>query len=288
MADLRAPSPRAQALLAAFREEERPDLEVARRSWRALRERVAHPQVAAREAWAQTLPPIEEPYGEDSWDEPELLATMAAQPGLWHYAKAVTTSVAIAAAVLLGARVVVTSATTMTQQARDTALAAPYQGSANATGGKAAVGQPEAAAVRPPKGPPTPAAAAPAAASDPEPAAVPVESVLPSFPAKPRKARPNRAKPAATQVDDIAAELALVKDATQARNRGDNAKATALLAEHAKRFPSGALSQEREVLRAEVLCAGGQRSKARGLAERFAQRHPKSALLGRMNGVCAD
>jgi len=79
-----------------------------------------------------------------------------------------------------------------------------------------------------------------------------------------------------------------VRQANTAKKSGKLAEALSLLSKHAKQFPGGVLAQEREVLRAEVLCARGDKTQARTLVERFASRHPTSALLGRMNGVCAD
>ncbi|MBL4686497.1 MAG: hypothetical protein JKY37_18015, partial [Nannocystaceae bacterium] len=147
----------ARSLLLAYRDHERPDMEVARRSWQSVRERVSHPQADAREAWALRLPEVEESYGDDEWlyeseyraddlhdDLDDDLHDRLAEPGgvsvgLFHYVKAVSTSIAIAAAVLLGARVVVTSASTMTQEAREAALEAPYHGGVSREEGRASV-----------------------------------------------------------------------------------------------------------------------------------------------------
>lgn len=303
----------ARSLLLAYRDHERPDMEVARRSWRSVRERVSHPEADAREAWALRLPEVEESYGDDEWlyeseyrdedlheDLYDDLHDGLAEPasaGLFHYVKAVGTSIAIAAAVLLGARVVVLSASTMTQEAREAALEAPYHGRVNRDEGRASVKEPKPlrAAARGKTHQPTSTAVpnpemtesdAVGAAVVPEPAVVaePAGAIA----SKRRRGKPSKAKPAATQVDDIAAELSLVTEATQAKNRGDTDQALALLSKHAQRFPVGALSQERQALRAEVHCARGQRSQARALADRFVAKHPKSALLGRMNGVCVD
>ena len=295
-----------RSLLSAYRTDEQPDPDVARRSWQALRERVHHPEVHVREAWVAQLPVVDEPYGEDDlfadveddgyFDEGEpdwSDVGPVPQANVWYYAKSVATSVAIAAAVLLGMRVVVTSATTLTQQARGDALEAPYQGDADREGGRAVEGQPiptetatKARGNRAGKAATVPPEAAPV-----EPAASPEpEAVAPAVtPAAKAKAPKPRTKPVpATQVDDVAAELALVRQASTAKREGKLGEALSLLGDHAKRFPGGVLAQEREVLRAEVLCARGNKTQARTLVERFASRHPTSALLGRMNGVCAD
>lgn len=293
----------ARSLLAAYRDVEAPDSEVGRRSWQALRQRVTDPEVATKEAWVNNLPDVNEAFGEEAfddaheaWDDEAFVAPVA-RPGWFHYAQATATSFAIAAAVLLGMRVVVTSATTLSEKASTQGLEAPYQGGAETRQGNASVvdAEPGKATARRGK-----SVASVAAAETPTPDDVveqPVAAVpeaVPATPAAPSATKTRRARgsarpaPAATQVDDIAAELALVKQATQAKNAGDTGRALTLLSEHAKRFDGGALAQERQVLRAEVLCARGDKSKAKALAERFAARHPTSALLGRMNGVCAD
>lgn len=277
----------ASRLLAAFRDHETPAMVVAQRTWRAVCERTAHPDVAARESWALRLPTAGGGYGEPDVDEFEGAAPIPAFPGAFHYAKSVGASVAIAAAVLLSVRVVVTSASTMTQRASGDALAAPYQGAVQPDGGKASVKQP-AVEPSPPQRTTRPVKAPVAeVVAEVAPSPAPAIETPAAPPGRSHRARPAKAK-AATQVDEIAAELQLVQDATRAKNAGDTSKALALLGEHGERFPSGALAQERQVLRAEVLCARGDKAGARRLAERFAARHSTSALLGRMNGVCAD
>jgi hypothetical protein len=66
------------------------------------------------------------------------------------------------------------------------------------------------------------------------------------------------------------------------------AQTLALCAEHARRFPSGAFTQEREVLAIDALLRLGRRSEAQARAERFIKANPASAhkrrideLLGR-------
>ena len=274
---------------------------------KSLAERVHHPEANVREAWVDRLPVVDEPYGQDDLFadfEDDVLADggeddwsgVVATPRVdaWYYAKSVATSVAIAAAVLLGMRVVVTSATTLTQQARGEALEAPYHGDANREGGRAVEGQPiETVTATKKRGSGSKTVPAPMEEVAPveeapvqrqaEAAAAPV--VTPAVAKSPKP----RAKPVAvTQVDDVQAELSLVRKATAAKNAGKLDEALAQLSEHAKQFPGGVLAQEREVLRAEVLCARGDKTQARTLVERFVSRHPTSAFLGRMNGVCAD
>lgn len=293
-----------RSLLSAYRVDEQPDPDVARRSWQALAERVHHPEANLREAWVDRLPVVDEPYGQDDlfadFEDDVALdggeddwSGVAARPRVdaWYYAKSVATSVAIAAAVLLGMRVVVTSATTLTQQARGEALEAPYQGDANREGGRAVEGKAIETVTATKRGKGSAKAPAPRteAVVAVEEAVVQPEAEAPAVTPAEAKSPKARVKPkAATQVDDVEAELALVRQANTAKKAGKLDEALSLLSEHAKDFPGGVLAQEREVLRAEVLCARGDKTQARTLVERFASRHPTSALLGRMNGVCAD
>jgi len=299
-----------RSLLADYRECDGPDHAVARSSWQALRERINHPDAEVREAWVRQLPEVSGPLCEDDFrfdddshgEFDDALAPAHRAPPLWlHHARSVAASVAIAASVLLGVRVVMVSATTLTEQARGQSQEAPYQGKADQSRGQAAPGQAVAAgeaSIRKRGRSAAPKLAAPTA----EPATVDVSAPPQPVPATPtidpgqlaalstnkaRKARP-ASPPEAAPIDDIAVETALVKEATQAKNRGDSAKALALLEQHRQRFPAGAMAAVRQVLRAEVHCMQGQQGKARTLVERFATQHPKSALLGRMNKVCAQ
>lgn len=106
--------------------------------------------------------------------------------------------------------------------------------------------------------PSTPSAAAPDA--------VPVAPADP-----PPSARAPAEKPAAA-----ASEVGLLQRA-QAALRADPGRALALTAEHERRFPRGALVQEREVIRIEALRRLGKTSAAQERASKFERDFPDSA-----------
>jgi hypothetical protein len=68
---------------------------------------------------------------------------------------------------------------------------------------------------------------------------------------------------------------------------GDPTHALALVREHARRFPDGLLSEEREAVAVSALWAVGQRDEARRRAERFTDEHPNSTYAGRMRQLLA-
>lgn len=153
--------------------------------------------------------------------------------------------------------------------------------------------------------PPTPRSAAPAAAVA-EPALLPVES-QPSLAAEPTKnaasapapTAPARARTTAASqrvavrapererkanlqpqptAADPGAEVALISRAQQ-QLRAQPAQALALLDEHAHRFPSGILAQERDALRIDAERALGQIERARAHAHAFVASYPDSQEL---------
>ncbi len=88
-------------------------------------------------------------------------------------------------------------------------------------------------------------------------------------------------------------EIALISRAlTQRSTAGDPSGAIALLDEHARRFPSGALGEERDATRVLALCALGRTGEARAPAARFfaafpggPQGRPRSAAIVLCGGV---
>jgi hypothetical protein len=82
--------------------------------------------------------------------------------------------------------------------------------------------------------------------------------------------------------DDLEAELALIGAAQRALGRNAPAEAVRSLDEHARQFPRGALSSEREGLRAIASCRAGQKA----LASRFLARQPGSPLAARIRSAC--
>jgi len=68
---------------------------------------------------------------------------------------------------------------------------------------------------------------------------------------------------------------------------GRAASALSLLDEHARRFPAGALSEERIAARVLSLCALGRHEAARQSANAFLAASPRSPLIPRLRGSCA-
>ncbi|MFO0642061.1 MAG: hypothetical protein U0183_22745 [Polyangiaceae bacterium] len=112
----------------------------------------------------------------------------------------------------------------------------------------------------------------------------PVETKPPAKPSQPPNVRPG---PSATGEGSLGAETRLVRDATSALQRGDGAAALAALDEHARKYPQGVLSEERDAQRVLALCALGRVAEAKSGAARFVVRHPSSALVSKVRGSCA-
>jgi RNA polymerase sigma factor (sigma-70 family) len=108
-------------------------------------------------------------------------------------------------------------------------------------------------------------------------APAPVEDVAPA--AAPRASAAPVAAPGA---DDLPREVALV-DGARARLAADApAEALALLAEHAREFPGGALADAREATRAEALCRRGEVAAAEAVARELLADHPGSSIARRL------
>jgi len=87
--------------------------------------------------------------------------------------------------------------------------------------------------------------------------------------------------------DTLEAELALVNEAQRVL-ASDPKRALALAEEHAKRFPDGALAQEREVVAISALLALGRRDAAVSRGAKFAATWPRSAHLVRISAMTGD
>src|SRR5208283_4452338 len=85
---------------------------------------------------------------------------------------------------------------------------------------------------------------------------------------------------------DVAAEVRLIGEAHTAIRGGDAERALALLDEHARRFPKGALGEERDAARINALCALGRTSEARDATERFLRAAPLSPHAGPLRTSC--
>jgi hypothetical protein len=76
----------------------------------------------------------------------------------------------------------------------------------------------------------------------------------------------------------LGAEQALLDPARAALARGDGVAALARLDVHERRFPTGALSQEREAMSIRALVLTGRRDRAVARAASFRARYPDSLL----------
>ncbi len=109
----------------------------------------------------------------------------------------------------------------------------------------------------------------PAAETDPAPQPV----------SRPKLQRPHR--PLSPQ-ESYAAELYLLQRAQSDYASHDFPDALVLVAEHARRFPSGRLAEEREALRVRSLAGAGRGDQARRALAAFGKRFPRSVLLPRL------
>lgn len=103
-------------------------------------------------------------------------------------------------------------------------------------------------------------------------------------------APPPPPKPKSTAMvanDTIAEEASLLRAAHAALASGDGATAMTSLDEHARRFPRGALTEEREAARVMALCAQGRASEARASASAFVSANPRSPFAAQVRRSCA-
>lgn len=91
-----------------------------------------------------------------------------------------------------------------------------------------------------------------------------------------------------TEVDELRAEMALVREARQALQADRPAGALEVLDAHARAFPEGQMREDRAVLRIEALCAVGKGPQARAEAKQFLRAFPRSAHAERVRATCAE
>ncbi len=133
-----------------------------------------------------------------------------------------------------------------------------------------------------------PAASAPAENHNPTPALRPalarVEAQRPA-----PSATLTSAAPAAPTVatSDVATELALLKAAQRDLNAANATASLALLDDHARRYPDGALKAERLAARVFALCQLGRVDQARAAALEFMNAAGDSPLVPRVLASCA-
>jgi hypothetical protein len=121
-----------------------------------------------------------------------------------------------------------------------------------------------------------------------DPAAEPVAPPSTVSPPKAVEVPPPRPQRSATPAwtSTLPAEADLLRSADESFRAGSPALALAALDEHAARFPSGALVQEREAERVVVLCALGRTQDARTAAGAFLRSWPRSPLAARVRSSC--
>jgi hypothetical protein len=112
----------------------------------------------------------------------------------------------------------------------------------------------------------------------------PIEPAIEPPLESPRATTPKKPRPPASLAD----ELALLRDADDALDRGLAARALALLDQHAKRFPRGQMVPERMLQRAIALCRLGKRDKSRAAIDKLLRAFPTTPLRARANDVCKD
>jgi hypothetical protein len=125
--------------------------------------------------------------------------------------------------------------------------------------------------------PSRPPAAAPVQAPPPSVRSAPIAEVVPEAPA------PAPVPPALSRADAARAELRLLRQARAAVAREDYPAALPPIAEHARRFKDGRLTEEREALRVKALAGLGRSEDARRAAAAFRARFPRSVLLPAVN-----
>lgn len=117
----------------------------------------------------------------------------------------------------------------------------------------------------------------------PEATAVPTERVESPSPAP--LPPPPRARLRAS-AGAVGAEMVLIGDARDALRAGDGARGLALLDEHARRYPAGALGEERDAMRITALCLLGRVPEARAAASQFLWARPGSPQAARVRASC--
>jgi hypothetical protein len=122
----------------------------------------------------------------------------------------------------------------------------------------------------------SPVASAPIAEA---PAAAPAHEVARAAPAPSTESAPPAAEPSKPRAEPPArgpSEAELLRQA-QASVKKDPKRALALIQEHKRRFPNGALSQEREVIAIDALQQLGEHEQVKKRARDFEKRYPDSA-----------
>ncbi|MCX4246183.1 hypothetical protein [Paraliomyxa miuraensis] len=83
-------------------------------------------------------------------------------------------------------------------------------------------------------------------------------------------------------------ELEIIRRANTELTAEHPERALAALDEHARRFPSGALTEERRFLRAVALCKAGRDDEGKERARAFLQTYPRTAFAERLRSACLE
>jgi hypothetical protein len=104
----------------------------------------------------------------------------------------------------------------------------------------------------------------------------------------PRGAAPAQVEgPREPAAEGVEQELPLIRGAQEALRAGDLDGALRLLDAHARRFPAGALAEERRAAHAIAVCRkSGVGAGARAEAEAFVREVPSSPLVERVGAAC--
>jgi hypothetical protein len=138
------------------------------------------------------------------------------------------------------------------------------------------------AALAQPSRPAEPRTVAP---SEPLPAAEPEALAV----AEPVQSAPKTAdRPQSVELSAISEENRLLREARAASRAGDSAAALATLRVLDRRFPGGALVQERELLRVQALRSQGSNAEAEQRARRFLKLYPTSPYASHMKASLGD
>lgn len=122
-------------------------------------------------------------------------------------------------------------------------------------------------------------------ASSPDPA--PQRAVVPVVErgaGAPRTSAPHSGARASS--DSLSEEVALLARATSELNGGRPDDALRTVGEYERRFPGGALTDERLATRVEALCALGKGAEARAEVAKLVRLHPRSPYLERVRRAC--
>jgi hypothetical protein len=95
-----------------------------------------------------------------------------------------------------------------------------------------------------------------------------------------------RSSAASSPSDSLPEEVRLLSKAEQQLGAGHADQALSTLSEHERRFPAGALAEERLAVRVQSLCALGRVSEAKAELAKVARTHPGSSLFDRARRFC--